>query len=206
MTTFPIINYFKKILERPLAKKSNSHNTDYTSIKNPDLEKLLNEEEKLIEASKDIINNKDFIFQKYSGTPVTFNIYVGENYRDFDNNLNAKKIIEGIIEEYLKLEYSGDANESTRDHSRNRIYELLKKEQLGFGWDPTNWRLAITPFKEDENSDKISGVSIKLHHNRNNYPLKNPLFGDYDSEYQLNYRTAINKIELLLVKNNIKYD
>ena len=178
------------------------HGTQTKNIESR-LKELCDERDKLQAASADPLANVSLIFEKFKGTPVTFDVLVGEYFENKENT-KAALILRDIFYEYTKLECYQEGLDEVKSYVMNQLQEgLQKKGQFGFTFDASNWRLYIGPLSAENNFNKILGFSARFFFNRGCYPTET--FSEWSVKEQLRYRMALIKVEEAIINQKVDY-
>jgi hypothetical protein len=143
--------------------------------------------------------NFDFLFEKYNGEAVRFNVYAGRDYQT-----TAMGVLDTIFGEYAKLEYFND-NEPFQNHIIVQLREELKKGKEIQG-NANNWRFSLKPLRDKKDIKEILGFTADFSSNGDRYPTRENCYIIDEAESQIRYRIALNNVESELLQSGKKYE
>ena len=146
-------------------------------------------------------NNQDFdfIFKRYNGEAVRFNVYAGEDYQ-----ISARELLDIFFKEYIRLEYSKDSEDFQNWQMKNLRIALKKQGRID--GNANDWRFSLKPLRDKGDIKGILGFTADFSSNGDRYPTRENCYIIDEAESQIRYRIALNNIESELLQSREKYE
>lgn len=141
----------------------------------------------------------DFIFKRYNGEAVRFDIYAGENYQT-----SARELLDIFFKEYIGLEYPNDSKDFQSWQIENLRTALQKQRRID--GNANNWRFSLKPLGDNKDASKTLGFTADFFSNQDRYPTWENCFLKDEAESQIRYRIALNNIEVELFQSGKEYE